>query len=80
MIALAELADLGIRVALGIRCLLADSAFTQRDLTFCCTWFGGKLCAELRRLAYTLNAATLLDALTPAETTLGALYQTIRNS
>jgi alkylation response protein AidB-like acyl-CoA dehydrogenase len=80
LIALAELADPGIRAGLGIQRPLVNGVVTQRDLAFCFAWFGGKLCAELRRLAYTVNAATILDALTPAETTLGTLYQTIRNS
>ncbi len=74
LIALVEVADPGVRLALGIERPVAGGAVSQAQLAFCFGWFGGKVCAELRRLKYAVGGASVIVGLGEAEASFGAFF------
>ncbi len=75
LIALIELADAGVRQALGITRPVDDTTITPDRVAYAVGWFGGKLCAELRRVAYRCNAVTSIENLQQAELGFAALVR-----
>jgi len=73
VIAVVELADPGVRQALGITRIVADPAITADRVVATVGWFGGKLCAEIRRVAYRYGGAAALGELADAESAFGAM-------
>lgn len=73
LIALVELADPGVRHALGITRVVEDATITAERVTYTIGWFGGKLCAELRRIAYQHDGASVIMNLEQAELCLGKM-------
>ena len=73
LIAVIELADPGVRQALGITRAVDDPSINADRVMATVGWFGGKLCAELRRVAYHYGGATVLGDLADAESAFGAM-------
>ncbi len=70
LIALVELAEPGVHLALGIERGAGD-ALSQDELAFCFGWFDSKVCAELRRLAYAVDEVGVIAGLEEAEVGFG---------
>ena len=79
LIALVELADPGLRKALGLPPLSNTGPFPEMMLKFSFAWLGSRIAAALRSLIYQSDIQGDLSGLNQAEASLGRLYKTNRS-